>query len=252
MHNNNLWEPQSYNSVGKFVTDYGNEVINLLEPSKGQNILDLGCGTGELSNQIKLQGANVVGVDVSQQMLEKASINYPDIEFKQADAQQNLDFEANSFDAVFSNAALHWMINPTSVIKNIHKILKKNGKFVFEMGGKNNIQKVLNSLDKAAQKYEISDYSLQNFYPSISEYSSLLEQNGFIVKYAVLFERPTLLQGEDGFKNWAKTFRKNLLDKIDNHDEFLNYAESLAKPELYKDGKWYADYVRLRAIAYKV
>lgn len=251
MNNNNLWEPKSYNSTGKFVTQYGNEVLNLLNPTQGQNILDLGCGTGELSNEIKKTGAKVTGVDISENMLKKAKENYPDIDFEQMDAQQCLNFEKESFDAVFSNAALHWMTNPLAVIKNINNILKKDGKFVFEMGGKGNIKEVLSSLDTTAKKYQIEDYDIDNFYPSISEYSSLLEKNGFTVKYMTLFERPTLLEGKDGFKNWVKTFRVNLLKQMDNIDEFLNDAEILAREHLFKNGKWYADYVRLRGVAIK-
>ncbi|QIW10463.1 class I SAM-dependent methyltransferase [Francisella sp. LA112445] len=251
MSNNNLWQPKSYNSTGKFVTEYGNEVVELLNPQEGENILDLGCGTGELTNEIKSKGVKVTGVDVSENMLIKAKQNYHDIEFKQMDAQQSLDFEKESFDAVFSNAALHWMTNPLAVIKNINNILKKNGRFVFEMGGKGNIKEVLSSLDTTAMKYNIKDYDINNFYPSISEYSSLLEENGFTVKYMILFERPTLLDGKDGFKNWVKTFRVNLLDKIDDVDKFLNEAESLAYKSLFKDNNWYADYVRLRGVAVK-
>ncbi|WP_395167143.1 class I SAM-dependent methyltransferase [Francisella salimarina] len=251
MSNNNLWEPKSYNSIGKFVTEYGNEIVELLGPQKDEKILDIGCGTGELTNKIRLQGASIVGIDVSNQMLNQAKKNYPNIEFIEADAQQNLPFNSESFNAVFSNAALHWMLNPTAVIKNVNKILKKNGRFVLEMGGKGNIKNLLASLDKASQKYAIQDYALENFYPSISEYTSLLESNGFLVKYAILFERPTLLEGSNGFRNWAMTFRKNLLDKVTNTNEFLEYAERIAKPYLYKSNKWYADYVRLRVIAYK-
>lgn len=251
MSNNNLWQPKSYNSTGKFVTQYGNEVVELLNPSKGENILDLGCGTGELTNIIKNTSAKVIGTDISESMLKKAKQNYRDIDFKQMDAQQSLDFDKESFDAVFSNAALHWMTNPLAVIKNINHILKKDGRFVFEMGGKGNIKEVLSSLDNTAKKYQIEDYDIDNFYPSISEYSTLLEKNGFTVKYMILFERPTLLEGNDGFKNWVKTFRVNLLDKINNIAEFLNDAKSLAYNNLFKDGKWYADYVRLRGIAVK-
>ncbi|API87094.1 class I SAM-dependent methyltransferase [Francisella uliginis] len=251
MSNNNLWQPKSYNSTGKFVTQYGNEVVELLNPSKGENILDLGCGTGELTNIIKNTGAKVIGADISENMLKKAKENYSEIEFIQIDAQQDIDLKKESFDAVFSNAALHWMTNPLAVIKNINHILKKDGRFVFEMGGKGNIKEVLSSLDNTAKKYQIEDYDIDNFYPSISEYSTLLEKNGFTVKYMILFERLTLLEGNDGFKNWVKTFRVNLLDKINNVAEFLNDAEVLAYKNLFKDGKWYADYVRLRGVAAK-
>ncbi|BCD90148.1 hypothetical protein fh0823_02870 [Francisella halioticida] len=143
------------------------------------------------------------------------------------------------------------MTNPIAVIENINHILKKDGKFVFEMGGQNNVKELLSSLDNTSKEYNLKDYDIDNFYPSISKYSSLLEENGFTVKYMILFERPTLLEGKDGFKNWVKTFRVNLLEKINDPDKFLNDAEPLAHKHLFKDGKWYADYVRLRGIAIK-
>ncbi|AXA33682.1 class I SAM-dependent methyltransferase [Francisella adeliensis] len=247
-----IWNAEHYNSTGSFVTNYGDDVVNLLQPNQNETILDLGCGTGRLTSDISKKAKKVYGVDYSQAMIDSARKNFEDIEFSVADAQLNLDYPDQTFDAVFSNAALHWMMDAESVIKNIHKVLKLNGRFVFEMGGNGNIKEVLASIDKVSQSYQLKDYHLQNFYPSLSQYSSLLEKNGFEVRYALLFNRPTLLEGKNGLANWVSTFRSNLLDQISNKDAFLKEVQNVAKTKLYKNGKWYADYVRLRMIAYKV
>ena len=246
------WNAQEYKTTGSFVTNYGNDLVKLLDPKSDELILDLGCGTGKLSNDIANFAKKAYGTDYSENMINLARESYPNIDFKVGDAQQDLDYPNEYFDAVFSNAALHWMLQADKVIKNVNKVLKHGGRFVFEMGGKGNIGKLLNSLDKASQKYNLEDYKIKNYYPSISEYTAILENNGFIVKYALLFERPTLLEGNDGFKNWVKVFRTELIANIKNLDEFLDEAEKIAKPDLYKDGKWFADYVRLRVIAYKI
>lgn len=247
-----IWNTEHYKSTGSFVTNYGADVVDLLQPNQNEIILDLGCGAGRLTNDISKKAKKVYGVDYSQEMIDSARKDFKDIEFSKADAQLSLNYPKQTFDAIFSNAALHWMMDAENVIKNIHKVLKPNGRFVFEMGGNGNIKEVLASINKVSKSYQLKDYHLQNFYPSLSQYSSLLEKNGFEVRYALLFDRPTLLKGENGLANWVSTFRSNLLDRISNKDAFLKEVQNVAKTKLYKDGNWYADYVRLRMVAYKV
>lgn len=246
------WDASLYKTKGNFVTNYGESLIELLKPQKNETILDLGCGTGRLTQKISEKADDVYGVDLSESMLVDAQKTYPNIKFKACDAQRNIDFDDNFFDAIFSNAALHWMTDANSVIKNANRILKPKGRFVFEMGGYGNISNLLNSINQVAKDYLVEDYKIKNYYPSISEYSNLLENNGFQVKYAELYERQTLLEGQDWLKNWVKTFRKDLLDKIENQNEFLEKVEQIAKPKLLKNNNWYADYVRLRMITYKL
>jgi trans-aconitate methyltransferase len=245
------WDSKLYDNKHSFVTEYGNDVVKLLNPKSGELILDLGCGTGVLAQKIADSGATVIGIDGSQAMVDEAIHNYPDIKFICADGQ-NFDL-GHSFDAVFSNAALHWMMEPKKVIRSVNQALKPGGRFVFEMGGKGNIQNLLHAIDTSAKSLGITNTKIQNYYPSIAEYSSLLESDGFEINFAHSFARPTLLEGPNGLRNWIKMFRSSLLEQIDplELEKFYIMAEDLAKPLLFKDGVWMADYVRLRMIARK-
>ena len=250
---NQIWDTKLYNTTGSFVTNYGNDIVKLLNPQSNETILDLGCGTAKLTNDISNIANKVCGFDYSENMIDDARKEYPHIDFKVGDAQKNLSYHKESFDAVFSNAALHWMFDSHAVVKNVNSILKKGGRFVFEMGGKGNLNHILTTMDSLCSTYNLKDFHLENFYPSISEYTTILEQNGFEVKYAELINRPTLLTDEHGLRNWIIAFRTNILNPLaENKDNFLDDVEKLTKEKLYKDGNWYADYVRLRVIAYKI
>jgi SAM-dependent methyltransferase len=146
------------------------------------------------------------------------------------------------------------MMNAEAVIKNVAASLKPSGRFVFEMGGHGNVAQVLNAIQSAANDFKLRKLELINYYPKISEYSSLLERNGFKVTFAILFERPTLLNGEEGLQNWVRMFRNNVITSIseEQQQEFLKQVDSYGKDKLYRNGKWYADYVRLRMIAVKL
>lgn len=251
--NNQIWDTKLYNTTGSFVTNYGNDIVKLLNSQANETILDLGCGTAKLTNDIACTANKVCGFDYSQNMIDDAQEKYPRIDFQVGDAQKQLDYPAENFDAVFSNAVLHWMSDAENVIKNVNKVLKKGGRFVFEMGGKGNLDHILTTMDSLSGKYNLKDFHLKNFYPSISEYTTILEQNGFEVKYAELIDRPTLLEGESGLRNLITAFRTNIIDQLnDSKDSFLDDIEKHTKEKLYKDGDWYADYVRLRVIAYKI
>ena len=245
------WNAQLYNLQHDFVSRYGEDVLALLKPKPGEHILDLGCGTGSLTHQIAESGAVVTGIDSSPDMIKQAQRDYPQISFMVGDGE---DFHLSaSMDAVFSNAALHWMHHPNKVIACVYKCLKPNGRFVFEMGGFGNIQHVLEFIRVAAAEYGVTTAPFVNYYPKIGEYAHLLEAQGFLVTYTELIDRPTLLEGEDGLRRWISMFRSAVLEKIPNNrqDEFLNRAEELARPYLYRDHKWWADYVRLRGFVLK-
>jgi ubiquinone/menaquinone biosynthesis C-methylase UbiE len=183
---NQIWDTKLYNTTGSFVTNYGNDIVKLLNPQANETILDLGCGTAKLTNDIANIASKAYGFDYSQNIINDAREKYSHIDFQVGDAQTNLDYPTDSFDAVFSNAALHWMFDATNVIKNVNKVLKKGGRFVFEMGGKGNLNHILTTMDSLSDKYNLKDFHLENFYPSISEYTTILEQNGFELKYAEL------------------------------------------------------------------
>lgn len=251
MKTENVWNPEFYDTKHNFVTNYGAPLVSLLNPKKGERILDLGCGTAVLTHEIAKTGAEVIGIDSSAAMIATAKKNYPEIQFQVEDGH-NFHFDV-PFDAVFSNAALHWMMQPQKVLQCVWQVLKKNGRFVFEFGGKGNVNHVLNAIDQAAAEFGRPNLPLVNYYPSLAEYATLLEAQGFRVVFAEHFDRPTKLEGEDGLKNWVKMFRNQILEQIPSEKQpvFLQRVEDIARPVLYHDGNWWADYVRLRAVATK-
>lgn len=249
----NTWDADFYKNSHNFVTTYGESVVDLLAPQTGEYILDLGCGGGELTAKIAASGARACGIDFAPDMISKAQQKFPNLEFKQHNAELPFPY-SDKFDAVFSNAALHWMLNADAVVKNIAHSLKSGGRFVFEMGGKGNIAEIINAIESAAQEFNLTQLPIYNYFPSIAEYSTILEKNGFQVKFAILFERPTLLDGQDGLRNWVKMFRNTILEKLpqEQHEEFFSRIEQYGNNKLFIKNQWIADYVRLRMIAIKI
>jgi trans-aconitate methyltransferase len=190
-----IWNPDLYDGKHDFVSEYGIEVLKLLNPQKDEVILDLGCGTGDLTGRIAELSREVVGVDSSPDMIKRAREKYPSVAFITGDARDF--FIDRAFDAVFSNAVLHWVPEAEVTIRNINRHLKLGGRFVAEFGGKGCIQKIINELVTVLNEQGIGYPAINDvlYYPSISEYSALLERNGFEVTYALLFDRPTALRG---------------------------------------------------------
>jgi trans-aconitate methyltransferase len=222
------WDARLYESGFQFVWKYGGDVVALLEPKPGEHILDVGCGTGHLTAEIAAAGATTLGIDASPAMIAQARQNFPKLSFRLVDAAE---FQSEAvFDAVFSNAALHWMLDPDPVAAAIARALKPGGRFVGEMGGKGNIAAISNAVHS----------KIQNYYPSISEYSAVLERNGFEVRMMQLFDRPTPLEGgENGLREWIQTFRGDNTRPVEE-------VEAELRPLLFQHGRWVADYRRLR------
>lgn len=247
------WDANKYSSDFSFVHQYGNSLIDLID-SGCKTVLDLGCGNGALSKALSDKGYNVTGIDASKDFLEIARKNYPEIKFIEADAT-NFSVQ-QPFDAVFSNAVFHWINkeNQKNLLKCVHKALKKNGQFVFEFGGYGN-NKLIHEMLKETFLEHKYNYEMPFYFPTISEYSALLESNGFRVTYAVLFDRPTELKGENGLKDWIEMFVKTPFCKVKDEDEkrkIIDEAVENLRNTLYKDGKWYADYVRIRMKAVRL
>jgi trans-aconitate methyltransferase len=248
------WNPELYDSRHAFVWERGAELISLLQPSNGETILDLGCGTGHLASRIAASGAGVVGIDSSQEMVEGARKNYPALRFVLADAR---NFELKQpFDAVFSNAALHWVNEPERVLDRVWNALKRGGRFVAELGGKGNVQKLVEAFHRSLEKIGCAFAEHENpwYFPSIGEYSMLLEKQGFNVTFACLFERTTALNdGERGLRNWIRMFGNAFCSGLSagEQEQFIRECENLLRPVLFHDGSWFADYRRLRVVAYK-
>jgi trans-aconitate methyltransferase len=244
----NNWNPTLYEGQHDFVWKYGEDLLKILSPQPGERILDIGCGTGQLTAQIADADTIVIGIDAVPAMIEKAQANYPHLKFAVADARS---FQLNTqFDAVFSNATLHWIPEADAVINSIHQALKPQGRFVAEFGGKGNVKAITNALSIATEEIGTS---MQNpwYFPSIADYATRLEKHGFEVIYAVLFNRPTqLTDGDAGLRNWLKMFASRFLpESIEQQNQVFDRVEQLLQPMLYRNGIWTADYHRIRVVA---
>jgi len=252
--NQSEWNPGLYDDKHSFVWKFGEGVLELLAPKPGERILDLGCGTGHLTSKIAESGAKVVGIDRSPSMIEEARAAYPDIEFNVGDAT-NLTFSGD-FDAVFSNAVLHWVKDADGAAASIARAMKPAGRFVAEFGGKDNIDRIVHALYAALRLAGVENPTAVNpwYYPSIGEYSTVLERNGFHVSFANHFDRMTPLSGEQGIRDWLAMFAGQFTSAVveDKRIAFIQSVEELLRPSLYFDGIWHADYKRLRVVAERV
>lgn len=248
----NTWNAALYEGKHGFVWEYGKDLLELLSPRPHEQILDLGCGTGQLTDAIAQTGAIITGIDADPSMVAKAQQNYSHLHFAVADAR---DFQlAQPFDAVFSNAVLHWIPEADAVLRCVYQSLKSGGRFVTEFGGKGNIKAMTNALQEALTEFGLPNSYAMNpwYFPSIGEYSICLERQGFEVGYAVLFDRPTPLEdGEQGMANWMRMFASRFLQEFSNHQQLqiLQAIEARLKNSLYRDGIWTADYRRIRVVA---
>jgi trans-aconitate 2-methyltransferase len=241
------WDAARYQDQHSFVWRYGADLLELLNPQPGERILDIGCGTGQLTAEIARSGAQVVGLDKSADMLADAHKNYPALTFVQGDASA---FELPSpFDAVFSNAALHWVKDAGGAVSSIARALRPGGRFVAELGGKGNIASVQAALRTVLGPS--ADDQSPWYYPSIGEYAALLERHGLEVQNASLFHRPTQLDGENGMENWLRMFTQTYLRQFSakQADDIVRQLVEHLRPALYRDGIWTVDYRRLRMLA---
>jgi SAM-dependent methyltransferase len=246
------WSPADYAANAGFVPALGAAALELLAPRPGELILDIGCGDGTLTRSIMAAGARVIGLDASPEMVEAARSRGVDAFV--ADAQAlGLDSQASrfgQFDAAFSNAALHWMLDPDAVASGVHLLLKPGGRFVGEMGGEGNIAALRRGIrdELEARSFSIPDADPQ-WYPGCEEFVRLYACAGFANIEARLIPRPTPLPS--GVVGWVKTFRAGWLDVAgvppEARDEVAAAIEARLRPVLLQaDGSWVADYVRLR------
>jgi trans-aconitate 2-methyltransferase len=221
-----------------------------LDPKPGERILDLGCGTGELTKAIadRAGSLGVIGLDADPNMVAAARSSFPDITFLHADGSSfTLD---EPVDAIFSNAALHWVTNAEQAVISMSRALKPGGRMIVEFGGKGNVNRIVQA---AQDLLSSSDASNVWYFPSIGEYCSLLEKHGIETTSAALFDRPTVLQGEEGIKNWYRMFGSALLQgtRTEDMERVLSDLEQKLKPHLFDGEKWTADYRRIRIVAHK-
>ena len=243
-----LWDIDCYQKQHSFVWQYGADLLELLSPQPGDHILDLGCGTGQLTQAIAQTGATVTGIDADAAMVATAQQHYPQLSFTVADAR---NFTVpQPVDSIFSNAVLHWVKPPEQAVQAIATALRDGGKFVAEFGGKGNVQRIIEAVETVRQTNHLSPW----YFPSIGDYTHLLEQHGLEVTFAALVDRPTPLnEGAQGLANWLKMFGSSLLAGLnsDEVDTVIREVETRLQPGMYDGQQWHADYRRLRIVATK-
>jgi SAM-dependent methyltransferase len=242
------WDPARYQKNAGFVAEHGLPLLTLLAPRTGERILDLGCGDGALTAKLA-ELATVVGVDASRDQVAAAKAR--GLDARVADAAR-LPF-TEEFDAVFSNAALHWIRDPDAVIDGVWRALKPGGRFVAECGGAGNVAKIIAALLPALDRRGIDGRAAVPWYfPSPAEYRARLERRGFRLRSIELFERPTPLPGRLG--DWLDTFAESFLAAVPpiERPRLKEEVEAALRPSLCDSaGRWTADYVRLRFAAEK-
>jgi trans-aconitate methyltransferase len=243
------WDPQKYIENARFVADLGLPVVELLSPQPGEKILDLGCGDGALTLKIVTQGSDVVAIDSSPEMVEAARTLGLNAMIMDG---ETMTFRSE-FDAVFSNAALHWMKRPDLVVSAVCQALRPGGRFVGECGGDGNVAVIASAMESALTKRGFSYEELSPWYfPGDVEYKGLLESQGFQIESISLFPRTTRLPGNlvDWLETFAQTFTAVLARK--DQGDFLHEVADLCEDQLCDEERnWSVDYVRLRFSAFK-
>jgi SAM-dependent methyltransferase len=242
------WDPERYARNARFVADLGAPLVELLAPRAGEHILDLGCGDGALSVELMAAGAIVVGVDSGADMI--AAARALGVDARIGDGQA-LTFDA-AFDAVFSNAALHWMRDADAVIAGVKRALKPGGRFIAEFGGAGNVAKVRGALVAALERRGIDGQARSPWYfPTPEAYREKLEARGFTVASIALIPRPTPLPGD--IRDWLETFCESFLNGVPAAERAAlkdEVAVALEATNRDADGGWSVDYVRLRFAAH--
>jgi len=243
------WDPKRYDKNARFVSDLGAPVLALLNPQPGERILDLGCGDGPLTQQLVDIGCDVLGIDASPEQIEAAQQLGLNVQVMDG---HNLTFE-REFDAVFSNATLHWLTRPDEVLAGVYKSLKLGGRFVAEFGGDGNVATVVAAVTQVLATRGINAGEHNPWYfPSINEYRERLEKNNFDVHSIELIGRPTLIPGD--IAGWLETFAESFLVAVPASERatLLDELRECLRPDLCDgSGNWTVDYMRLRFAASK-
>lgn len=244
------WDPACYARHARFVSDLGSAALELLAPKPGERILDLGCGDGVLTKKIADLGCDVVAVDSSAAFIDAARARGLAAFVVDAVALPYRE----EFDAVFSNAVLHWIKQADEMLAGVHRSLRTGGRFVAECGGYGCLDKIRRALIDALDKRGIDGASRVPWYfPTPGDYATRLERAGFRVDSIALIPRPTALPGD--ITGFLETFARSFLDALSGpeRETYLQEVRSVLKPQLVDEaGVWIADYVRLRFAATKM
>ena len=244
----NEWNAERYNRHASFVSELALPVVKLLNPKADEKILDLGCGEGSLALEIEKYGADVTCVDLSEDMIKKAKEKG-----LKAEVMSVTDMPFNQkFDAVFSNAMLHWVREGQLAIENIHRALKEGGRFVAEFGGEGNVHHIVEAMREVFSRHpEYGEFDDFWFFPSTDEYQMMLEQEGFDVVYIERIPRPTPI---DDIAHWLAVFSNGVTENLSHAERelFRDEVREILKSKIYSDEDgWVADYVRIRVEAFK-
>lgn len=247
------WDAKTYQKEFHFVSGYGEDVLTLIDAAPSSLVVDLGCGNGALTRALQQKGYRVLGIDASEAMIRTARENHPDLSFQVADI---LDFSLpEQADVIFSNAVLHWIDagQQQDMLHNIARNLRSGGVFAFEFGGFGCAERVHHTLEQVFGEYGLV-YPRTFYFPTIGMYAPMLEQAGFQVQYATLFDRMTPLNGADGLADWIRMFIKKPFESIhpDQAEAILKETVRRLQQPLLLDGVWYVDYVRIRMKAVKL
>ena len=244
----NSWNADRYHKHAHFVSELALPVVALLDPKEGEKILDLGCGEGRLGLEIAKRGAEVYGVDLSPEMVNQAIANGLEAEVMSA---TEMPFE-QEFDAVFSNATLHWVREPELAVKHIAKALKSGGRFIAEFGGEGNVQHIVMAMRTVFERHpEYGKFDDFWFFPTPEQYTQILERHGFEVHTIELIPRPTPI---DDIAHWLAVFTNGVTEHLESSqtEQFRAEVREILKKTIYTTQEgWMADYVRLRVKAIK-
>ncbi len=241
------WDPDTYSEHGRFVSDLGAPVVDLLEPKAGERVLDIGCGDGALTERFRRAGCEVVAIDTSPEQVWAAMERGLDARIMDA---TELVFDAE-FDAVFSNAVLHWIPEVDQAIERIYAALRPGGRFVAEFGGAGCVASIRESFTAALGERGVDGASVDPWYfPTADQYRARLEAGGFVIDSLQLFPRPTPLPGD--VTHWLEVFAQPFLQGVPESDRpaLLQDVRTRLEPRIRSaDGVWIVDYVRLRFAA---
>lgn len=247
----NDWDAQLYREHAGFVSSLGLPLVELLAPRPGEKVLDVGCGDGVLTAKLEAAGCQVLGIDSSPQMVAAACQRRVDARVMDAaDLAAASELEGR-FDAVFSNAALHWMHPPETVAAGMARVLAPGGRLVAELGGSGNVARIRAAVHEALRRRGVAADQIDPWYfPSPEEYARLLDGVGFDIQRIEHFERPTELS--TGIADWIESVARPFLNAVASHErrDFLSEVQGTLAGVLRRDdGSWWADYVRLRVHA---
>ncbi len=246
---NNQWNPNTYNRHTAFVSQLALPVVDLLDPKDGEKILDVGCGEGTLAVEIERRGAKVVGIDMSAEMIEQCQAKGIEA---YVGSVTNLPYD-EEFDAIFSNATLHWVKDAKGAIQNIAKSLKSGGRFVCEFGGEGNVYHVISAMKEVFTKHpEFGVFDNPWYFPSVEAYKILLESEGFSIEYIEIIPRPTPM---DDISNWLDIFANGVTKHLSKEQfkMFKQECKEVLKETIYSEEEgWMLDYKRLRLRAIKI